>query len=96
MSLQLQPVLTAADHGERWPFGAVFPFMIIGSDLVIVLVGDLAAVSALIFRSLIGLLLFDLALLMSGFESSSSSIPSSIGNGVVILFFVEERVTGPK
>jgi hypothetical protein len=79
MSLQLQPELAAV--GERCPFGTCpFPLDVIGGVLV---VEDetvaFAGVRVGTFRALIGLLLFDLALLISALESSSSSIPSSMG-----------------
>jgi hypothetical protein len=79
MSLQLQPELAAV--GERCPFEICpFPLDIIGAGLV---VEDetvaFAGVRADTFRARMGLLLFDLALLNSALESSSSSMPSSMG-----------------
>lgn len=50
-----------------------------------------------IFRALIGLRLFDLALLSSALtSSSSSSISSSIGASDAACFFRADLVTGPK
>jgi hypothetical protein len=79
MSLQLQPELAAV--GERCPFGTCpFPLDVIDGPLV---VEDetvaFAGVRVGTFRALMGLLLFDLALLNSALESSSSSMPSSMG-----------------
>jgi hypothetical protein len=54
-----------------------------------------AAVRPEIFRGLIGLLLFDLALLNSGLISSSSSI-SSTRVSKAACFFLADLVIGPK
>jgi hypothetical protein len=95
-SRQLHPEVLALD-GERCPFSAA-PFGSVEMfflDAALVEVFD--SVKLLIFRTLRGLRLFDLALLKSGFESkSSSSILSSIFAGVPVRLFVEERVIGPK
>jgi hypothetical protein len=96
-SLQLQPVL--ALDGDRWPldsFACPFPFTN-GADFCTgVGFVDFVAVRPDIFRALMGLLLFDRALLRSSFGSSSSSRSSSIGAGVDAAFFFADRVTGPK
>lgn len=94
ISLQLQPGL--AFEGERCPFIA-FPFGVIGGGLFAEdATNAFAAVRPLTFRTLIGLLLFDLALLNSALGSSSSPNSSSIGTGDVTLFFAADLVTGPK
>lgn len=95
-SRQLQPELALV--GERCPF-VVVPFKVIGADFVVAVEGAvaLAGVSAMpFFRALIGLRLFDLALLKSALISSSSPRSSSIGSGVPAFFFLADRVTGPK
>jgi len=88
--------------GERWPFvkcpfTSPLPFGCRGdgfavADGVVVLAG----VRPLIFRTRIGLLLFDLARLNSALVSSSSSISSSIGASETACFFLADLVTGPK
>lgn len=83
--------------GERCPFD-VAPFGVTGGGFVVTVedVVALAGVWAVTFRILIGLLLFDLALLRSALVSSSSSRSSCIGCGVAALFFLADLVTGPK
>jgi hypothetical protein len=95
-SRQLHPVFTALD-GDKCPFVAL-PFAVVGRLLpeetaTLALASD----NPLIFRTLIGSLLLDLALLSSRLGSdSSSSTPSSICAGALMRFFADERVTGPK
>ena len=95
-SRQLHPVF-AAPGGDKCPFAAL-PFVVAwGFLLEETAVFALASDNPLIFRTLIGSLLLDLALLSSGLGSdSSSSTPSSIFAGALVPFFADERVTGPK
>jgi hypothetical protein len=83
--------------GERCPF-VVSPFGVNGGGFVVTVDDDIASagVRAVTFRILMGLLLFDLALLRSALDSSSSSRSSCIGCGVAALFFFADLVTGPK
>jgi len=74
------------------------PFCIIGKDGGFDVAGVIVAfadVRPTNFRFLIGLLLFDLALLSSELESVFSSTSSSIGI-CEAAFFLADRVTGPK
>jgi hypothetical protein len=74
----------------------VLPFGVIGGgfSVVVDVVFVFAGVRPETFLILMGLLLFDLALLRSAFTSSSSSRSSSIGSGA--FFFFADLVTGPK
>ena len=94
-SLQLQPELALV--GDRWPFD-VSPLGVTGGGFVVAVEDAvaLAGVRAVTFRILMGLLLFDLALLRSALVSSSSSRSSCIGCGVAAFFFFADLVTGPK
>lgn len=98
MSLQLQPEPLALS-GERWPFEIFdFPFATgfdgTGTSVVLVVV---PAVRLDIRRTLIGLLLLDLALLNSALTSSSSSISSLItACDAAACFFLADLVVGPK
>jgi hypothetical protein len=66
--------------GERCPFGTCpFPLDDIGGPLGEDEIVPFVGVRVGTFRALMGLLLFDLALLNSALKSSSSSIPSSMG-----------------
>ena len=95
ISLQLQP--EEALVGERCPF-VVLPFGVIGRGFAVVVEAmfGFAGVRPEIFRILMGLLLFDLALRRSALTSSSSSRSSFIGSGVAAIFFFADLVTGPK
>jgi hypothetical protein len=76
----------------------VLPFGVIGGGFSVVVDAIFAFAGGRVetFRILMGLLLFDLALLRSAFTSSSSSRSSSIGSGVAAFFFFADLVTGPK
>jgi len=97
MSLQLHPEVALV--GERCPFVAFpFPLAITGSSFMVsgfVVANGLAELRPESLRFLIGLLLFDLALLRS-IESSSSSRSSFIGVSAAAFFFFADLVTGPK
>jgi len=99
MSRQFHPRFALI--GAKWPF-VVSPFFMLadsgrdsGFEVKGVVTGffDVRAVS---LRFLMGLLLFDLALL-SILQSDSSSIFSSIGTGeIAAAFFLADLVIGPK